>query len=163
MRRRLEIFDAHLVRLLRRHGPASLRIAIGAVFVWFGALKFFPELSPAEDLAGMTIAQLSFGLIEPEIGVRLLAGLEVTLGLLLMWGRGMRLVLAAVILHILGTMTPLVIFPELTFSSFPVAPTLEGQYILKNVILIAGGLVLGATVRELGAEHDPDRASVPAG
>jgi hypothetical protein len=56
--------------------------------------------------------------------------------------------------QMLGTITPLFLFPSETFSQFPWAPTLEGQYIIKNVVIVAAAIVLGATVRggELTAE-----------
>ena len=59
----------------------------------------------------------------------------------------MRLTLALLFLQMLGTITPLFIFPEQTWLVFPIAPTLEGQYIIKNAVLVAGAVVLGATVR----------------
>ena len=60
-----------------------------------------------------------------------------------------------------GTITPLFLFPEETFVSFPFVPTLEGQYIIKNVVLVAAAIVLGATVRggDLTAEPLPEDAA----
>jgi hypothetical protein len=47
----------------------------------------------------------------------------------------------------LGTITPIFLFPQEVFARIPYAPTLEGQYIIKNIILISAGIVIGATVR----------------
>jgi hypothetical protein len=58
----------------------------------------------------------------------------------------------------LGTITPLLLFPGEAFLRIPYAPTLEGQYIIKNMVLISAGLVLGATVR--GGRIVPERRAV---
>jgi len=65
----------------------------------------------------------------------LISGVFLRATLLLLW------------LQMLGTITPLFLFPELCFTSFPLVPTLEGQYIIKNAVLISAGIVIGATVR----------------
>ena len=76
------------------------------------------------------------------------------IGIGLLIGRGMRVTLLLLFVQMLGTITPLALFPSETFTHFPWAPTLEGQYIIKNLVLIASAIVLGATVRggELTAE-----------
>jgi uncharacterized membrane protein YphA (DoxX/SURF4 family) len=129
-------------------GPAIplLRIALGINFLWFGALKFFPGLSPAEDLATRTIEVLTFGIVGAGISLPALATLEVLIGLGLLSGRFLRVVLALLAFHMVGTMTPLVLFPAETFTIFPIVPTLDGQYILKNMVLAAAAAVVGATV-----------------
>lgn len=129
-------------------GPAIplLRIALGINFFWFGALKFFPGLSPAEDLATRTIEVLTLGIVQPGISLPALATLEVAIGLGLLSGRFLRLTLALLAFQMVGTMTPLVLFPAETFTIFPIAPTLAGQYILKNMVLAAAAAVVGATV-----------------
>jgi uncharacterized membrane protein YphA (DoxX/SURF4 family) len=142
-----EQLDSRLTRLMARYGITALRISLGVVFLWFGFLKFFPGLSPAADLAARTIGVLSFGLIPPATAVLILAVWESLIGIGLLTGRAMRLTLALLWLQMLGTATPLVLFPAETWTVFPIAPTLEGQYIIKNLVLISAGLVLGATVR----------------
>jgi hypothetical protein len=117
------------------------------VFLWFGLLKFVPGVSAAEDLAGRTIEILTFGLIEPSVSVVVLAVWESIIGLGLVTGRYLRATLLLLMLQMLGTLTPLVFFPTETFARLPYAPTLEGQYILKNVVLIGAGMVIGATAR----------------
>ncbi|HSW43494.1 MAG TPA: DoxX family protein [Patescibacteria group bacterium] len=125
----------------------ALRIALGIVFLWFGALKFVPGLSPAEDLAGRTIDVLTFGLVTPEAALPVLALWEVLIGVGLLTGRFLRFTLALLAAQIVGTVAPLVLFPAETFTIFPIAPTLTGQYILKNVVLFAAAMVVGSTVR----------------
>jgi uncharacterized membrane protein YphA (DoxX/SURF4 family) len=154
---RLEPIDEHVTRWMARHGILLLRISLGLVFAWFGALKFFPGLSPAQDLAGSTIEVLSGGLVPAALAVPFLAAWEVAIGIGLLSGRLMRVTLALLWLQMLGTVTPLALFPDLCFTWFPVAPTLEGQYIIKNVVLVAAGLVLGATVRGGRLVADPTR------
>jgi uncharacterized membrane protein YphA (DoxX/SURF4 family) len=144
---RLDPLDRRLTRWMARHGIVLLRISLGVVFLWFGALKFFPGLSPAQELAGPTIALLSFGIVQPDVSVPLLAAWECLIGAGLIAGVWMRAVLFLLFLQMLGTLTPIVLFPHEVFVRVPYAPTLEGQYIIKNLVLISGALVIGATVR----------------
>lgn len=151
----LEPIDVRITATLARLGVPVLRIGLGVVFLWFGALKFFPGASPAETLAARTIEVLSGGVIGPAVSLPVLATWESLIGLGLLAGRFMRATLLLLALQMLGTLTPLVIFPAETFTTFPIAPTLEGQYIIKNVVLIGAAMVVGATVR--GGRLVPDR------
>jgi uncharacterized membrane protein YphA (DoxX/SURF4 family) len=144
---RVDRLDQWLTEWMARHSVAMLRIGLGIVFLWFGMLKFFPSLSPAQELATRTISLLSFGLLGPSLSLPLLAAWEVIIGLGLISGRGMRITLLLLWLQMLGTITPLLLFPHEAFQHIPYAPTLEGQYIIKNIVLISAGLVIGATVR----------------
>jgi uncharacterized membrane protein YphA (DoxX/SURF4 family) len=149
--------DQQVTAWMARHSLTLLRVGLGLVFLWFGLLKFVPGLSPAHDLAARTIAALSFGLITPVMSVPVLALWESVIGLGLISGRWMRTTLLLLALQMTGTVTPLILFPSETFSIFPLVPTLEGQYIIKNIVLICAALVLGATVRggRLTAEPAP--------
>ena len=132
---------------MAEHGLLLMRIALGLVFLWFGVLKFFPGMSPAESLAGQTIEILTFGVVPQATALLILAVWECLIGLGLLSGRFMRATLLLLFIQMLGTLTPLVLFPSETWVVFPIAPTLEGQYIIKNAVLVAGAVVLGATVR----------------
>jgi uncharacterized membrane protein YphA (DoxX/SURF4 family) len=132
---------------MARHGIQLLRFTLGVIFLWFGVLKFFPGLSPAQSLAGNTIAVLSFGLLSPGAALLILAIWESLIGVGLLTGVLLRGTLFLLWLQMLGTITPLFLFPELCFRVYPVAPTLEGQYIVKNLVLISAGIVIGGTVR----------------
>ncbi len=123
-----------------------MRISIGVVFLWFGLLKFWPGLSPADALALDTIDRLTFGLLPATLARLGLAVLETIIGLGLIFGKALRLTLLLLAGQMLGTVTPLVLFPEVTWAEFGV-PTLEGQYILKNIVLATAGITIGATVR----------------
>jgi uncharacterized membrane protein YphA (DoxX/SURF4 family) len=150
--------DRAITSTLARLGVPALRISLGVVFLWFGALKFVPDLSPAQDLASRTLSALWLGLVPPEIALFILAVWESAIGLGLLLGRFLRVTLALLGLQMLGTFTPLLLFPAETFTRFPYAPTLEGQYIIKNLVLIAAGIVIGATVRGGGVRAEPDAA-----
>ncbi len=128
------------------HIPALIRITIGICYLWFGMLKFFPNLSPAEDLAGQTITLLTFGLIQPPLSLTLLAIWEVLVGILFLSNRGMRIALPAMVVHMICTLTPAFLLPEAFFTHFPYGLTLAGQYIIKNLVFLAAALVLSRQV-----------------
>jgi uncharacterized membrane protein YphA (DoxX/SURF4 family) len=142
---------------MARHGITAVRISLGIVFLWFGFLKFFPGLSPAQELAAKTIRVLTFGIAPPEISLPILATWECLIGIGLVLGKFLRGVLLLLFVQMLGTITPLVLFPDDVFQRVPYAPNLEGQYIIKNIVLISAALVVGATVRggRLSAEPKP--------
>lgn len=144
---RFDEVDLKITRWMAYYGIRLLRISMGLVFLWFGALKFFPGLSPAADLATRTSERLTFGMIHPETALLLLAIWESLIGLGLILGIFMRVTLLLLFLQMLGTITPIFLFPQEVFAVVPYAPTLEGQYIFKNLVLVSAGLVIGATVR----------------
>ena len=152
----LERIDDRLTRWMARNGLTFLRISLGIVFLWFGVLKFFPGMSPADDLAAWTIQKLTGGLVRPPISVPVLAAWECLIGLGLLFGVFLRAVILLLMVQMLGTLTPLVLFPETVFEHVPYAPTLEGQYIIKNAVLISAAIVLGATVRGGGLVAQPE-------
>jgi uncharacterized membrane protein YkgB len=142
-----ERIDPLVTSFMARYSIPILRVSLGITFFWFGLLKFFPGLSPAQELAGATIEKLTYGLVNPHISVPILAAWEAAIGLGLISGRFLRVTLFLLFAQMLGAMTPLILFPRETFTHFPYAPTLEGQYIIKNLVLIGAALVVGSTVR----------------
>jgi len=132
-----------------------LRVSLGIIFLWFGMLKFFPGMSPATFLAGRTIEVLSLGAVSAKIGVMILAAWESAIGLGLIFAVAMRVTLLLLFVQMIGTIAPIFLFPQEVFVRFPYAPTLEGQYILKNLVLVAAGIVIGATVRGGGLVSEP--------
>jgi uncharacterized membrane protein YphA (DoxX/SURF4 family) len=148
--------DARITAFLARTSIPALRIALGIVFFWFGVLKFFPGLSPAEDLAARTIEVLTGGLVQPSVSLPVLATWECLIGLGLLTGRFLRATLFLLVVQMAGAITPLFLFPGETFTHVPYAPTLEGQYIVKNIVLIAAAMTVGGTVR--GGRVDPNVA-----
>ena len=143
----LEPIDVRLTSWMARHGITITRIALGVVFFWFGVIKFVPGWSPAAELATRTIDRLTLGLLSPAVSLPLLAAWETLIGLGLLSARYLRATLGLLFLQMPGTMLPLLFFPRETFLAFPHAPTLEGQYIVKNLVLVAAAIVVGATVR----------------
>ena len=150
-----ESVDRRVTRWMAHNGITLLRISVGIVFFWFGVLKFVPGLSPADELATRTIHTLTFGIVPPEISRPVLAAWECLIGLGLISGRFMRATLLLLFVQMMGTVTPLVLFPNETWTRFPIAPTLEGQYILKNIVLVTAAIVIGATVRGGKLVDDP--------
>jgi uncharacterized membrane protein YkgB len=144
--------DPRIASEFTRFSLTLLRISLGIVFLWFGVLKFFPELSPAEELATRTIEVLTLGIVQPALSRPVLAVWECLIGLGLVANRYHGATLALLVVQMLGTFTPLVLFPQETWVQFPIAPTMEGQYILKNMVLISAGLVIGAVA--LGGWRD---------
>jgi uncharacterized membrane protein YphA (DoxX/SURF4 family) len=139
--------DKSITKWMAEYGILLLRISLGIVFLWFGILKFFPGLSPAESLASRTIEVLSAGKITSGISLPVLATWESLIGIGLITGKFLRATLLLLYLQMLGTLMPVFFFPNETFTAIPYAPSLEGQYIIKNLVLISAGIVIGATVR----------------
>lgn len=150
--------DRKLIRWMSRYGIKLLRISIGIVFFWFGFLKFFPGVSPAEELAVNTIQVISFNLLEPRATLTILAIWESLIGLGLISGLLLRETLLLLFLQMIGTLFPIFIFPGEVFARIPYALTLEGQYIIKNLALMSAGLVIGATVRGGKILPEPDNS-----
>lgn len=154
MLQKLNGVDIAITRWMAKSGITALRVSLGIVFFWFGVLKFFPNASPAEALAGRTIAVLSFQHIQPAISLPILATWECLIGLGLLTGIALRVTIFLLFAQMAGTLLPLFFFPHETFTSVPFEPSLEGQYIIKNLVLISAGLVIGATVR--GGKMTPE-------
>lgn len=142
--------DRKLTHWMARAGIPILRVAVGVVYVWFGGLKMIPGLSPAEQLVRDTVPFLPGDLFVPFLGLW-----EVLIGVLFLAGRGLRVAIFLLFLQMPGTLSPLVVLPERVFTLFPFGLTLEGQYIIKNLVLIAAALVVGATVRGGNLTEEP--------
>lgn len=157
---RFEAIDQRVTSVLARHSIPILRVSLGIVFFWFGALKLFPGLSPAQDLASRTISTLTLGMVGPSLSIPVLAVWEVLIGLGLLSGRLMRATLLLLAVQMVGTVLPIAFFPGEVFTRPPYAPTLEGQYIIKNLVLVAAAMVIGATVRGGGLRSEASAAPV---
>ena len=129
---------------LVRYGITALRVTVGAVFLGFGVLKYFPLVSPAEGLAITTIDRLTFGLVPWQVGIVAIATLECFIGICLLANRWMRLAVWLLAVQLIGILAPVVLLTGRLFSGPYHAPTLEGQYVLKDIILVAAGMVIAA-------------------
>jgi putative oxidoreductase len=143
--------DVLAMRLFQRTGirlrPSItlLRISLGLVFLGFGLLKFIPGLSPVEGLVERTVALLTFGRLTGEAATGVVAAMESTIGLSLLTGRYLRLGLALLGVAMVGILSPIILFADqLFFSRGSFAPTLEAQYVLKDMVLLAAALVVAA-------------------
>ena len=119
-----------------------LTFSIGLIFFYFGIIKFFPNLSPAEQIGSSTVCKLCFNLISSEVCLILLAILETLMGIGLMTRKYLRFTIFIAIAHLTMTFTPLLFFPDLIFQESMISPTLLGQYIYKNVIIICALIVV---------------------
>lgn len=132
----------------------ALRIAIGLIYIWFGTLKFVSGASPAATLATKTMSALTFGLVPASVSQPLLATFESLIGLGFLSGRFRRLVTIAFVTQVLGALSSLLLATSMVWHA-PLEPTLAGQYVLKDLVLLTAGLVV------LTAPA-PDRRSEPA-
>jgi uncharacterized membrane protein YphA (DoxX/SURF4 family) len=143
-RRALDVYervDDAVIDFLRRHSETALRLALATVFIWFGALKLI-DRSPVATLVADTIAWLPSSFVVPALGA-----VEVAIGLCLLLGIGLRLVLLLFALQMLGTFLVFVTQPGDSFQDGnPLLLTTLGEFVAKNVVLIAAGLVIGSHV-----------------
>jgi len=138
----LQTIDSRVVHWLQRNGITLLRISIGIIFVWFGALKLFPGVSPAEPLIRALMPDFIEDLSLPLIGI-----MEVLIGIGYIFGRYLRVIILLNLMQMAGAMAPLLFVPDRLWVAFPFVWTLEGQYVIKDIILISAALVIGSTVR----------------
>lgn len=144
--RRVERADRQIAAFMRDHGTPFLRLSLAIVFVWFGMLKPL-GLSPAEDLVLATVGWMP--LLAPNTWLAVIGWWEVAIGLAFLSRKTLRLAIALLFLQMVGTFMPLVMLPDVVFQAghIPYAPTMEGQYIIKNLVIISAALVIGGTVR----------------
>ncbi len=135
--------DESISSMMNTYGIIFLRYSIGIIFIWFGILKPF-GVSPAQDLVANTVYwfdnKLAF--------VKFLGWWEVAIGLTMCYKPMIRLSIFLLFVQMPGTFLPLILLPNICFTDFPFGLTLEGQYIVKNLIIISSGLVIGGTVRK---------------
>ena len=125
--RALQKLDAAIHRFLVAHSIQLLRVTVGLVFLVFGMLKFFPGVSPVEELTIKTTDALSFDVLPGHIAIVLIASLECIIGLLLISGRFLRIAIYLLAGQLIGILAPLALFTDRLFDGPHNAPTLEGQ------------------------------------
>ncbi|PQJ78334.1 DoxX family protein [Polaribacter porphyrae] len=136
--------DQKIAEKMRVFSIPALRISFGIIFFWFGILKPF-GLSSAASLLKATVAWLPFG--SPENWLIVIGWWEVVIGICFLFQKTTRIAIALLFLQMVGTFMPLVFLPEITFQQNNILlPTLEGQYIIKNLMVISAALVIGGTV-----------------
>jgi uncharacterized membrane protein YkgB len=141
-RSRITRLDATVTEALDRYGVTALRIAVAIVFIWFGALKVVDQ-SPVADLVADTVYWLPIGFF-----VRFLGVWEIIVGLGLLIPVALRLTLALFWAQMAGTFLVLIVHPDLSFqSNNPLLLTVTGEFVVKNLVLITAGLVIGSRAR----------------
>ena len=136
-----ERLDRSLIQFMRAHGIRLLRIALGVVFIWFGLLKVMGS-SPVAELVARTVYWVS-----PTFFVPFLGCWEVIVGVGLLFALALRLTLLLFWFQMAGTFLVLVLRPEIAFQGGnPLLLTTEGEFVIKNLVMIAGGIVVGGTV-----------------
>ena len=142
----LDAIDRSIAAFMRRWGILALRVSLSIVFIWFGILKPL-GLSSAAPLVLATVDWMP--LLEPETWLAVIGWWEVAIGVMFLFRPTIRVAIALLAMQMVGTFMPLVVLPSVTFQEgmFPYAPTMEGQYIIKNLLIISAALVIGGTVR----------------
>lgn len=135
--------DKLISRYMFIYGIIFLRFSIGLIFIWFGFLKPF-GISPAQELVTNTV----YWFDDKVSFVKFLGWWEVVIGITMCIKPLIRISIFLLFLQMPGTFLPLVLLPEICFTNFPFGLTLEGQYIIKNLIIISAGLVIGGTVNK---------------
>ena len=156
MRSLITRIDSVLIPWLRRWSLPVLRVSLGVVFVWFGALKVF-GVTPVFDLVASTVYWVDPGWFVPALGVA-----EIAIGIGLMGGWLLRWVLLAFVLQMAGTALVFVTLPEVAFQDGnPLRLTVEGEFVVKNLVLLGAGLVVGATIEPKGPEAATGKRQAP--
>ncbi len=137
----LERTDRAIASWMQAHGVTFLRVSVAIVFIWFGLLKPL-GVSPANELVERTVYW-----VDPRWFIPFLGWWEVAIGVCMLWRPLIRASIALLAFQMPGTFLPLVLLPHTCFVHVPWAPTLEGQYIIKNLVLISAAIVIGGTVR----------------
>ncbi|MBA3738088.1 MAG: DoxX family membrane protein [Actinobacteria bacterium] len=145
VRKKAERLDERLRPLLDRIGVPLLRVSLGVVFLWFGFLKIF-DVSPVSGLLANTIYWFDPDVVVPALGV-----FEVFVGACLVAGRLMRIALPLLVLQMAGTFMVLVLLPDVAFrDGNPFLLTVEGEFVVKNLVLLSSALVIGSRLAPLG-------------
>lgn len=146
-RKHIDEIDRHIASWMNRYGRLLLRVSLAVIFIWFGVLKPFGA-SAADELVRRTVYWLP-----PDFFIPLLGWWEVAIGVGLLFRPLIRVALLLLFAQMPGTALPLVLLPEVCFTQVPFAPTLEGQYIIKNLILLSAAIVVGGAVRREEDAH----------
>ncbi len=142
MNRKIDHVDKEVTDWLKHHGYYFLKYSLALVFIWFGILKPL-GLSSANDLVMKTVY-----FVDPSWFVPFLGWWEVAIGICILFRPLLRVGLFLMAMQMIGTFLPLILLPEVIYIKFPFVMTLEGQYIIKNLILIGAGMIVGSHARD---------------
>ncbi|MUP45753.1 DoxX family membrane protein [Gramella sp. BOM4] len=139
---RIRKLDYKISRWMYVYGKSILRYALAVIFIWFGALKITGD-SPASNIVEITVFWF-----DPEVFIPILGIWEVLIGVCLLFKKLIRLALLLLVFQMPGTFLPLIIHPDICFIEFPFKLSMEGQYIIKNLIIIGAAIVTGGSVKD---------------
>lgn len=142
MKKELENLDKRIVKWMKKEGVLFLKLSLALVFIWFGALKVIGT-SPANELVARTVY-----LVSPSWFVPFLGWWEILIGMCLLYKPLIRFGLFIVAIQMAGTFLPLILLPEVVYNGNLFSLTLEGQYIIKNLVLISAAIVIGSHARD---------------
>lgn len=140
----IQKLDSQIAKYMQKLSIPAIRISFAIIFIWFGILKPF-GLSSAIPLVKSTVSWMP--LFEAEIWVNIIGWWEVLIGVFFLFKRTTRIAIALLFLQMTGTFMPLFVLPEITFQSGNIfLPTLEGQYVIKNIMIISAALTIGGNL-----------------
>ena len=144
----LDALDRRISAIMARYGTLAVRVSFGIIFIWFGILKPL-GVSSAAPLVRATVPWLPFFGVDAWVGI--IGWWEVAIGVCFLFHKTIRVAIALLFLQMVGTFLPLILLPEVAFQAgrIPWGPTLEGQYIIKNLMIISAALVVGGTLRRV--------------
>ena len=160
MKLNFDRMDRQISSVMGRWGIVGLKFSLAVIFIWFGLLKPL-GLSPAESLVKQTVSWMP--VFSAEQWLHVIGWWEVAIGATFLFRKTARVAIALLALQMVGTFLPLAILPEVTFQAqgFPFALTMEGQYIIKNMLIISSAMVVGGALR--AAPPQPPGSLLPQG
>jgi len=153
MKLKLHDIDLRVIALLRKWFLPLARLAIFVVYFWFGILKLL-DLSPASPLAS-ALTDKTIGAAHFDTAFAILAVFECVIGILFLFPKMTRVVIPMLFVHLIVVCLPLILVPHEAWTHF-LAPTLEGQYIIKNLVLAALAIGIAAQTTPLAHRNKKD-------
>ena len=140
----LETIDQDIAKHMNKWGIPLIKFSFAVIFVWFGILKPL-GWSAAIPIVKATVSWLP--LFEPKVWVHIIGWWEVLIGILFLFKGTIRIAILLLFLQMSGTFLPMIFLPEVVYQNGNVfLPTMEGQYIIKNIMIISAALVVGGTI-----------------
>ena len=138
----IDRFDRKISHFMHRRGHRLDRLAIATVFIWFGALK----VAGFESATSVIAKTIYVG--SPEVMVTILGAWELAIGLCLFWRPTVRIAVLLLAVRLPGTFLALVLRPDVCWTDTFLVPTIQGQYLIKDLILFSAAMIIGGTVRD---------------
>ncbi|MBI39548.1 MAG: hypothetical protein CMF59_08110 [Leptospiraceae bacterium] len=142
MKQHIDHIDHRIARLFKRYGHYTHRVSLGLLFVWFGSLKIVGRKT-ATSIIAHTIYWGS-----PEDIIPLLGSLELSIGLCLLIRPLARAAILMLLIRLPGSIVALLILPDVCWHEFPFAPTIAGQYLIKDITIFFAAIAIAGSVRE---------------